>query len=455
MASTPEYPPDNRPVQSLEELVEVFRAAEKPANKFRIGAEAEKFAVNAQGAPLPYAGERGVERIFDALCQYGWEPEQELLGGPTIALRRGGASITLEPGSQFELSGAALPDLHQIAAEFQNHLHELSPVSKELGLSWLGVGFHPLARQEELTWVPKQRYAIMREYLPTLGHAAHDMMRRTATIQANFDFLSEADAMKKLMVSLKLSPIIHAMLANSPFKEGKVTDSKSLRGEVWLHMDPSRSGLIPSLWHKAKPGYLDYVEWAADAGMFLLKREGEVVVNTGQTFRHFLRDGFQGHRATVADFKLHLQTLFPEARLKNTLEVRGCDSLPASLAIAVPALFTGILYDARSLDQAAELVAPLDLETVTRDRPALIREGLSASLAGKPAVNFAQQVFDIASGGLSRRGRRNAQNEDERRFIKPLERLLKSAESPADDLTRGLSPGDELATEDMIRRCLI
>jgi glutamate--cysteine ligase len=455
MAAIIENTPNDRPIRDLDELTDVFRSAEKRPDKFRIGAEAEKFAINSEGAPLHYEGERGVVGIFEALGEFGWEAERESPDGPVIALRRGNASITLEPGSQLELSGAALPDLHQVEAEFHNHLRELGPISKKLDLTWLGVGFHPLARQEDLSWVPKQRYGIMREYLPTKGHAAHDMMRRTATVQANFDFDSEADAMKKLVLALKASPIVHAMLANSPFKEGKLAGTKSVRGEVWLNMDPTRSGLIPSLWGKTKPSYRDYVEWALDSGMFLIKRDGQVLHNTGQTFRAFMADGFEGHRATVADFKLHLQTLFPEARLKNTLEVRGCDSLPADLAMAVPALFTGILYDHRALDQAIELLAPLDLATMNRDRPALIREGLTAPLGGKPAVTFAQSLFEIASSGLSRRGRRNAQNEDERRFIKPLERLLSKAEAPADDLTRGLAPGATLTPAEAIARCKI
>lgn len=455
MVSTPDSAPHDRPIQSLDELVDVFRGAEKRPDKFRIGAEAEKFAIKADGSPLQYEGEDGIVGIFDALSEFGWEPERESPEGPVVALRRGAASITLEPGSQLELSGAALPDLHQVEAEFQNHLRELGPISKKLGLTWLGVGFHPLARQEDLTWVPKQRYGIMREYLPTKGNAAHDMMRRTATVQANYDFDSEADAMKKLVLSLKLSPIIHAMLANAPFKEGKLAGTKSVRGEVWLNMDPSRSGLIPAMWAKARPTYRDYVEWTVDSGMFLFKRDGKVVHNTGQTFRAFMADGFEGHRATVADFKLHLQTLFPEARLKNTLEVRGCDSLPAYLAMAVPALFTGILYDHRALDAAQELAAPLDLESVNRDRPGLIREGLSAPWAGKPAVAFAQSLFDIASSGLSRRGRRNAQNEDERRFLKPLEKLLSAGKCPADVLTEGLEPGATLTPAEAIARCKI
>jgi glutamate--cysteine ligase len=455
MPQAPDSTSSDAPIRDQDQLADVFRAAEKTADKFRIGAEAEKFAIKADGSPLQYEGPTGVVGIFDELAEYGWEPERESPDGPVIALQRGAASITLEPGSQLELSGAALPDIHQIDAEFQNHLRELAPISKRLGLTWLGVGFQPLASQDELTWVPKQRYSIMREYLPTKGAAAHDMMRRTATVQANYDYASEADAMKKLGLALRLSPIIHAMLANSPFKEGKLAGSKSVRGEVWLDMDPSRSGLIPSIWGTPKPGYRHYVEWALDAGMFLFKRDGKVVANTGQTFRSFMADGFEGHRATIADWKLHLQTLFPEARLKNTLEVRGCDSLPASLAMAVPALFTGLLYDARAMDQAIDVLAPLSLEIVTRDRPALVRQGLTARLGEKTAVEYAQSLYDIASSGLSRRGRRNAQNEDERRFIKPLERLLGAAECPADDLTRGLDPGATLTAAEAIARCKI
>jgi glutamate--cysteine ligase len=455
MAATPEASLYDRPIRDLDELSALFSKAEKTADKFRIGAEAEKFALHTDGAALQYEGADGIVGIFDALADFGWEPERETPDGPVISLRRGGASITLEPGSQLELSGAALPDIHQIEAEFQNHLRELSPISKKLGLHWLGVGFHPLARQEDLTWVPKQRYGIMREYLPTKGHAAHDMMRRTATVQANYDFSSEADALKKLQLSLKLSPILHAMLANSPFKEGKLAGTKSVRGEVWLNMDPSRSGLIPALWDKPKAGYRDYVEWALDSGMFLFKRDGKVVANTGQTFRAFMKDGFEGHTATVGDFKLHLQTLFPEARLKNTLEVRSCDSLPAHLSMAVPALFTGLLYDTRALDQATELLAPLTLSVMVRDRPALVRQGLTAPLGEKRGVDYAQAIYELASSGLSRRGRRNAQNEDERRYIKPLDRLLSAAESPADDLTRGLAEGAAISASEIIERCKI
>jgi glutamate--cysteine ligase len=441
---------DHEPLRDKDHLCEVFRSVEKPPERFRIGAEAEKFALYADGTPLDYA--RGVSRVFSALEAYGWLPERESSDGPVIALRRADASITLEPGAQLELSGAALPDLHAVSSELDQHLAELGPVSQELGLSWLSVGFHPVARQADLPWVPKRRYGVMKDYLPTRGYAAHDMMRRTATVQANFDFSSEEDAMKKLMVSLRLSPLIHALTAHAPFAERRVSAHKSLRGEVWLHMDPARSGLIAPLWHKDRPGYLDYAEWALDAGMFLFKRGDRVLRNTGQTFRAFWRDGFEGERATFGDWRLHLNTLFPEARLKNTLEVRACDAQSGPLSMAVPALFTGILYDERALAEADALARRFDLTTLEAARPALVRDALAARVGTEAVAPMAERLLDIALGGLERRGQRDAAGRDERRYLEPLAELTRQAKCPADLVLQGLRPGQELDVSEIVRR---
>lgn len=440
-------PGEERPLRSEEELVELFHASETPPSAFRIGTEAEKFGVLADTlAPLDYAGTRGVERVFEALISgHGWTAESEYEGGPLIALQRAGASITLEPGAQFELSGAPLATLHETRAELAAHLAELRLISEQLNLAWLGLGFHPLARQDQLPWVPKQRYAIMREYLPPRGAGAWDMMRRTATVQANYDYQNEEDALRKLRVSLVLAPLVHAMTANSPFQEGAVSPFKSLRGQVWLHMDRERSGLIPALWQRGrKLGYRDYVEWALSAGMFLFKREGRVIANSGQSFRSFLNDGFQGHRATAADWKLHLNTLFPEVRLKNTLEIRACDSLPNDLYAAVPALFTGILYDERALAEAEDLALRFDYDSVERSRPALVRDGLAAEFAGRPARELAVRVLDIAAGGLRRRAALDASGRDESVYLEPLQRLSEAGLTPADRLLQDL-PQDRAA----------
>lgn len=451
--AAPTHADDDRPLRGLGDFVSVFEAAEKPADRFRIGVEAEKFGVHApSGAPIGYAGERSVARIFDALARLGWAAERESDNGPVVALRRNGASITLEPGSQLELSGAALPDVHAARAEFLEHLGELRAVSDELELAWLGVGFHPIARQEELGWVPKQRYAVMKEYLPTRGYAAHDMMRRTATVQANYDYASEEDAMRKLVVSLRLSPLIHAMTANAPFSERRLTAYRSLRGEVWLHMDPARSGLIERLWQKNSPGYADYVEWALDAGMFLFKRGEKVIANTGQPFRDFWKNGFEGHHATLADWRLHLNTLFPEARLKNTIEVRGCDAQRLELSMAVPAVFTGFLYDERALAEAEELARKFDFETVEAARPALVRDALGARIGNVPARALAERLLDIALGGLDRRGRMDSEGRSERTYLEPLVALVSRGECPADEMARGLPTDVELDVHELVNR---
>jgi glutamate--cysteine ligase len=442
---------DARPIRDFDELSSVFRQAEKPESEWRIGAEAEKFAVFAEtGAPLDYAD--GVGRIFAALEAAGWQPERESHDGPVIALRRGGASVTLEPGAQVELSGSALSELHGVSREIDEHLAELRGITRELGLAWLSVGFHPIAAQAELPWVPKQRYGVMKEYLPTRGYAAHDMMRRTATVQANFDYLNEADAMRKLLVSLRISPLVHALTANAPFTERKRSPSKSLRGEVWRHMDPSRSGLIPRVLDSKRPSYRDYVEWALDAGMFLFKRGERVYANTGQTFRSFLSDGFEGERATLGDFRLHLNTLFPEVRLKNTLEARSCDAQDHALSMAVPALFTGILYDEKALGEVEELTRSFDFATLEAAREAMVRDALAAELAGQPVRAFAERLLDIAAGGLTRRARKNDAGEDESKFLAPLIALTSRGQCPADRLVAGLLPGAELPVSELIQR---
>ncbi len=449
--------PSQSPLRSQDQLVEAFHVYEKPRSEWLIGAEAEKFGIHAiTGAPLQYEGENGVIRVFGALMEaHGWRAERETPDGPVIALRREQASITLEPGAQLELSGAPLFDVHAICAEARGHMAELRHISSEMNLVWLGVGFHPLARQDDLPWVPKQRYRIMKEYLPTRGSRALDMMRRTATVQANFDYSDGEDAMRKLRVALVLSPIINAMTANSPFFEGRISGKKSVRGEVWLHMDPDRSGVLPHLWKKEKLGYRDWVEWALDVPMFLIKRDGKVVANTGQTFRSFMKDGYQGHRATLADWKLHLNTLFPEARLKNTLEVRACDSLPTPLACSVAALYTGLFYDPAALDQAEAFAAHFSYEELSAARPALVEHGLGAKIGKRQARDIALELLAIAKTGLVRRARISAAGNDESVHLARLADLNESGRSPADLLLEGLTNDDPDLTSEIIARTRI
>lgn len=445
-----------QPIRSEEDLLLPFHEAIKPRSEFRIGAEAEKFGVDAStGAALPYEGERSVLSVLNALVErHAWHPDRETPGGPLIALLRHGASITLEPGGQLELSGAAFETIHQICSEFSGHLAELRDISDELNLTWLGVGFHPFAKQADLTWVPKGRYAIMRRYLPTKGAHGLDMMRRTATVQANFDYESEASAMRSLRVSLKLSPLVTAIFANSPFYEGELFGGRSYRAKAWLDVDPDRQGLLPSVLERGTK-FTDYIAWALDVPMFLIKREGKVIENTGQTFRRFMKDGHEGHTPTQSDWLLHLNTLFPEVRLKKTIEVRGADSLPASLTCALPALWTGILYDPKALDEADELTRDWAFAELEASRPEIAERALGATFRGQKLSTFAERLLAIAEGGLERRARLNRNGKDERIHLKRLRALVEKGWSPADALADGLQNGDGDLRREILARARI
>lgn len=440
-----------KPVSSYDDLLSIFHASIKPASEFRVGAEMEKFGVYEDGTPVPYEGERGVRAILEDLTKKGWSPERESEDGPLIALLRDGASITLEPGSQLELSGAPLEHAHQICAEFRAHLAEIAPFSKDAGIKWLGLGFHPFATREAYTMVPKQRYAVMREYLPTRGGMALDMMLRTATVQANYDYLSEADAMQKMRVALKLGPLTAAMFANSPFVEGQPFGGKSYRAKVWLDTDPDRSGLVPSLWKK-NAKFVDYVEWALDVPMFMFKRNGVKIANTGQTFRSFWKSGYSGHKPTMSDWQTHLNTLFPEVRLKKTIEVRSADAQGAKMACTLPALFTGILYDKQALAEADALTADWTHDEVNASRKEVWQKGLGARFRAGTYQPHAERLVEIAEGGLERRGFLSPSGKDERAHLTRLKELVSKGESPADRLLEGLAHIPNQRAE-IIARC--
>jgi glutamate--cysteine ligase len=400
----------------------------------------EKFGVlEDTRTPVPYHGDRGILRILEFLVTtHGWTPESEHAGGPIVALSRGDSSITLEPGGQLELSGGKSETIHQVAAELREHMAELAPISRKLGVRWLGVGFQPLARREDFEWVPKQRYAIMRSYLPTRGQHAIDMMLRTCTVQANFDYASEEDAIRKMRVALALAPVTMAMFANSPFREGRLAGGLDFRGRVWLDVDPDRTGLVPSLW-KPGAGFEDYVEWALDVPMILFKREGRIIVNTGQTFRDFLAHGYDGHHATAGDWLVHLNSLFPDVRLKKTIEVRVADAQGTDLGAALPALFAGLLYDATALDDAQALVADWTCREVSELRATVWRAGLRTLWRGAPLLRVAERVLEIAEHGLERRSRYDeSAGSDERIFLAGLRSLVSAGRSPGDLLLSGL-----------------
>ncbi len=429
---------NEKPLTTYDELLSIFHEAIKPVERFRVGAEMEKFGVFADGLPLQYEGDSGVLALMKELAATkGWKAEAEMEGGPLLALLKDGASITLEPGSQFELSGAPLETCHQICAEFRGHLAELAYFSARHGIKWLGLGFHPFATREQFTMVPKQRYPVMRDYLPTRGSMALDMMLRTSTVQANYDYLSEEDAMLKMRVALKLSPLTTALFANSPFVEGKPFGGKSMRAKVWLDVDNDRSGLVPALWKK-NATFVDYVEWALDIPMFMFKRDGQKVGNTGQTFRSFWKSGYQGYKPNLTDWKTHLNTLFPEVRLKNTIEVRGADSQGAKLACTLPALWAGIFYDTKALAEVDALTADWTHEEVAASRKEVWSKALQTRFRGATLQPIAEKVLEIAAGGLDRRNFLSPSGKTERAHLTRMEELVSKGQCPADALLEGL-----------------
>ena len=428
-----------------------FHDAIKPRERFRVGTEAEKIGLldgssDGKWQALPFEGPRSVSRVLALLSErYGWHGEREQPGAPIIALRKNDASVTLEPAGQLELSGAPLRTIHETSAELIAHLEEVRAISSELGIAWISMGFHPFATHADLPMVPKLRYGVMSTYLPTRGPRSLDMMRRTSTVQANLDYSSESDAIRKLRVSLALQPITTAMFASSPFYEGARGQYLSERCAVWLGMDPDRSGLLPFAWDKDS-SFESYVEWALDVPMFLVKHGKKVLPNTAQTFRHFMKHGLQGERATLTDWETHLNSLFPEARLKRTLEMRGCDAQTNELTCALPALWKGLLYDPRALDDAEALASSLDPTTLQSARRQIAIHGLGATLHGKKLSAWAERVVSIASAGLQRLGDKNAAGQDERIYLAPLAANVAQGKTPANRLLDAVAGASDLKT---------
>src|SRR5581483_1811509 len=332
-----------RPIADVDELVAHFRAGEKPAAEARVGMEHEKIGVFSDGRAVDY---ETIRRLLEAMAARGWTRTEE--HGRLIALERATCgTITLEPGGQVEHSGAPWPSAVKAVRDNDKHMDELLPIADELGVSFLGVGFRPFGRLDDVPWMPKGRYRVMREFLPRRGRLAHEMMKRTATVQANFDYTDEDDAMAKLRVGLSLSSLVTSLFAASPLVDGQPSGYQSYRAACWLECDPDRCGILPFAFREGAR-FRDYAEWALDVPMFFIHRGGEYRDFGGErvTFRRFLADGWQGERAVAHDWELHLSTLFPEVRLKRYVEVRQADASTRELARALPCLWRGVLYDA-------------------------------------------------------------------------------------------------------------
>ena len=381
---------------------------------------------------MPYEGERGIGALLEAIAREDdWERVFE--GENLIALAKDGASITLEPGGQLELSGAPLLTTFETCAEFNSHLDLVRRVSEPLGLVWLSLGMHPVHDVPAIPRMPKARYDIMRSYLPTRGHLALDMMHLSCTVQANFDFSDEADMVRKMRTATGISPIVSALFANSAIGLGKPSGFVSRRLEIWKHTDPDRCGLLPFVFDEDF-GYRRYVEWALDVPMFFLVRDGEYRAAHAHRFRDLLEGRVPGEQASLADWETHLTTLFPDVRLKRFIEVRGADAVPSGLICALPALWKGVLYDRDALEAAWALVSEWTLPERDAATDAVARQGLAATLPGGGALELARELLAIASEGLRRIGHAGSGDPDERRFLEPLREIAELGQSPGEQI---------------------
>jgi len=424
------------PITDKRQLIDYLAAGCKPPEEWRIGTEHEKFVFRRKDLhPVPYEGADGIRALLEGLRRFGWEPVLD--GENMVGLSEaGGGAISLEPGGQFELSGAPLETLHQTCAELQTHLRQVREVTEELGLGMLGLGFLPKWRREDCFWMPKRRYAVMQRYMPTRGKFGIDMMLRTCTVQVNLDFESEADMVLKSRVSLALQPVAAALFANSPFVEGKPSDYLSYRSHVWTDVDPDRSGMLPFVFEKGF-GFERYVDYLLDVPMYFVYRDGNYIDVAGQSFRDFLAGklpGLPGAIPTMSDWSDHLTTVFPEIRIKRYIEMRGADGGPWRNICALPAFWTGLLYDRASLDAAWGLVADWSEEERDYLRTEGPRLGLATPFRGKKLAEIALAVLELSSAGLRRRARLDASAQDESHFLAPLFEIAHSGKTPAEKL---------------------
>ena len=422
-------------IENRRQLIEYFAAGNKPRSAWRMGTEHEKFGFNkATLKPLAYDGPDGIRAVLEGLTRFGWEPMTE--GNNTIALKRKDANITLEPGGQLELSGGLLETLHETEAENAQHIDEVNAVASELGAAFIGLGFAPEWTREDMHWMPKGRYKIMREYMPKVGKLGIDMMLRTCTVQTNLDFDSEADMVKKFRVSLALQPLATALFANSPFKEGRDTGFKSYRSHIWTDTDPDRCGMLPFVFEDGF-GFERYADYMLDVPMYFVYRDGKYIDASGQNFRDFLKGKLParpGELPSINDWADHITTAFPEVRLKRYLEMRGADSGPLGALNALPALWVGLLYDQGALDAAWDLVK--DWSTADHDflRAETPKSGLATMFRGRALSELAREVVEIAHAGLRARKQLNADGADETMYLAPLDRAVASGQAPADEL---------------------
>lgn len=424
---------ENPLISSKHDLIRYFEKGCKPLQDVRIGVEYEKFLFNKNTfTRIPYEGPYGIKALLEAFTSFGWKIVFEK--GCPIALTRGQSSLSLEPGGQFELSGTPLRTLHEVSREVEEYITELKTLSNSFGFFSLGLGFDPISPQDKIPWMPKERYNLMRTYMPTKGQLGLDMMTRTATVQVNLDYTSEQDMNKKLCVGLALQPIACALFANSPLKERTLTPYQSYRSYVWQHTDPDRTGGLDFAF-EAGMGFERYVDYLLDVPMYFVYRNGQYINTLGQSFRDFMKgnlSNFKGEFPTLKDWENHASTVFPDVRLKHFLEMRGADSGSLKMTKALPAFWTGLIYNSESLSASYDLAHTLSQE----ERHFLAREvpktGLHTPFRNGTVRDFAQIFLEISKTGLSKRNIVNETGKDESTYLDILGEYLQNNKSQAD-----------------------
>ena len=422
-------------IENRQQLIEYLESGCKPKSEWRLGTEHEKFGFTTHDfRPLPYEGNSGIRSILQGLAdQFGWKPVYEQ-GNPIALLDDNGASITLEPGGQFELSGALLDNVHQTCDEVYTHLKQVKTIAEPLGIAFLGMGFQPKWERKDTQWMPKGRYRIMRDYMARKGSLGVDMMARTCTVQVNLDFATEADMVRKFQVSLALQPVATALFANSPFVDGKPCGYVSYRSHVWEDTDPDRTGMLPFVFDSSM-GFERYVDYMLDVPMYFVYRDGEYIDASGQSFRDFLNGklpALPGEKPVMKDWEDHLTTAFPEVRLKRYMEMRGADGGPWRKLCALPAFWAGLLYDDAVLAAAWDLVGDWSMEERLKLREDAPRLGLKATIRDRSLQSIALEVLEMASTGLTRRNHLSASGENETGFLEPLFVNAHAGLTPAD-----------------------
>lgn len=415
------------------DLAAWFAQGSKPREQWRIGTEHEKIGFCMDTLkPIPYDGERSIRRLLEMLSGGGWEPVYE--DDNIIALKNGMASITLEPGGQLELSGEPLDSIHKTCAEATTHLNLLKIITNELRIGFLGLGYQPKWKRDEIPWMPKMRYRIMQRYMPEVGSGGLDMMLRTATVQANLDFDSEADMARKMRVALCLQPLVTALYAASPFEDGRPSGYLSRRAACWLDTDARRTG-IPACVFDDDFGFAAYTEWALDAPMYFIIRNGHYIDCAGGSFREFMAGRLPqcpGELPDLADWELHISTLFPDVRLKQYLEMRGADAGPRAWICSLPALWKGLLYDPLALDHAWAMIRDWTHTEVCQLRQDVPCSGFSAPFRETTVLRLCADMIEIAQAGLERLNILDEHGNNESRHLRPLFDTVASGQTQAE-----------------------